>query len=64
MFIIGEYAAVLILVFGVSTLLFTAYLIFLALQEGCSIVARKLREFTSGTVPLPVRWMAVDPRKS
>jgi hypothetical protein len=63
MYIIGEYAAVVTGVLIVTTLLFTVCLLYLVLQKGCRVVARKLLELTSGTIPLIGRWMAAEPRK-
>ncbi len=63
MFIIGEYAAVLLGVLVVATLLVTVCLILLVLQEGCGVVARKLQELTSETIPLLGRWTAAEPRE-
>jgi hypothetical protein len=63
MYIIGEYAVVVLGVLIVATLLFAVCLLFLVLHEGCSVVARKLRELTRSDIPLIGRWAAAEPRK-
>ena len=60
MFIISEYAVCVLAVWIGMTLLFMASVMFLALGEGCIIVARKLQELTSGTIPLIGRQTAVE----
>lgn len=63
MYIVGEYAAIVTGVLILAMLLFTACLVFLVLQEGCSVVAQKLRELTNSDLPLLGRWLAAEPRK-
>jgi hypothetical protein len=49
MFIIAEYAVCVLAVWIGMTMLFMAYVMVLALQEGCTLVARKLPIIVHGS---------------
>ncbi len=62
MFAVYECAAcVLVLWFGM-TLLFMGCMMFLALQKGCTMVARKLPDLTTSSFRLIGRRLAIEPR--
>jgi len=64
MFIISEYVACVFAVWIGMTLLFMACVVFLALEEGCTVLARKLPDLTSSDIPLIGRWAAAESRKA
>jgi predicted CDP-diglyceride synthetase/phosphatidate cytidylyltransferase len=62
MFEVYECAAcVLVLWFGM-TLLFMACVMFLALQEGCTMVAHRLPDLMASSFRLIGRRLAIEPR--
>jgi hypothetical protein len=63
MFIIYEYAACLLAVLLGATLLFAVCVLFLALQEGGSIVSRTWQEIAHGAPWLMGRRVAAEPRE-
>jgi len=64
MFIVYEYAACVLAVSIVATMLFTACVMSLVLIEGGSILARTLRTLRDGALPLQGRRMAAESRDS
>lgn len=63
MFIISEYFVCVLAVCIGMTLLFMACVTFLALKEGCTMLARKLLDLTTSDIPLIGRWLAVGTRE-
>lgn len=64
MFVVYEYAACVLAVSIVATMLFTAYVMFLVIIEGISILARTLRKLRDGVLLLRGRRMAGEPLDS
>jgi len=64
MFIVYEYAACVLAVSIVATMLFTAYVMVLVLVKGGSILARTLRKLKDGALLLQGRRMAAESRDS
>ena len=62
MFIVYEYAACVLAVSIVATMLFTTYVVFLVLIEGGSIFARTLRKLTHRATQLKGSWMGAESR--
>jgi hypothetical protein len=64
MYIITEYATVLLVVLPVTALVFTVCPIFLVLEERCSVAARKVKKsLTNGDIPLLGSWRTAEPRR-
>jgi hypothetical protein len=64
MFIVYEYAACVLAVSIVATMLFSAYVMVLVLIEGGSILAQTLRKLRDGVLLLHGRRMAAESRDS
>jgi hypothetical protein len=63
MFAIYECAGCVLAVWIGMTLLFMACVVFLVLEEGCSIAERKIYDLTRMGIPLIGRWLAVGTRE-
>ena len=64
MHIILEYAICLLAAAALATLLFTTFVMALALKEGSLLLARTSRKLILGATHLRVRWMAAASRSA
>ncbi|HVB34364.1 MAG TPA: hypothetical protein VNJ52_08350 [Patescibacteria group bacterium] len=63
-YIIAEYATVLLVLLIVTALMFTVCVTFLVLGEGCRVAARKVKKsLTNGDIPLLGSWGTAEPRE-
>lgn len=62
MFVIYEYATIVLVASIGMTLLFTACVMFLVFKERCTILVQTLRKLTHGATGLMGRW-ATEPRE-
>ncbi len=63
-YIITEYATVLLVLLAVTAPVFTVCLIFLVLEEGCRVAARKVKKsLANGDIPLLGSWRTAEPRE-